>query len=116
MDDVGLRRRVREAIRAGELPGRFPDELLGGPSSGADCCVCGQSTEGGMELELVFRNGAGRAQSHCAHPHCLPAFQREVQALAGSGPSNGDSSRGLPDAVPARDGRADGDAAAWHLA
>jgi hypothetical protein len=71
-------------MQAGELPNRFPDQLLGGTASGNRCAVCGESTQGGVEMELVFTDTrqAGR-KSYYAHPRCLLIFEREVQGFPG---------------------------------
>jgi len=77
MDETSLQERIREAIEAGELPNRLPDQLLGGQSSGRQCALCGESTRGGVEMELVFEEGTRSTRYH-AHPRCLTVYEREV--------------------------------------
>jgi len=81
MDEAFLRKRTREAIRTGELPDRLPDKLFGGAATGGRCAVCGESTRGGIEIELMFTADARPDRSYYAHPHCLSIFEREVGAL-----------------------------------
>jgi hypothetical protein len=79
-DDGNLRAKVRVALQAGELPARLPDELLGGMAvAGRSCDMCGDSMDGGVEMELVFA-GHGRSgrSSYYAHPSCLFVFEREI--------------------------------------
>jgi hypothetical protein len=80
VDEIWLRRRVREAIGAGRLPGRLPDQLLGGTSTGGCCALCGDSTLGGIEMEMVFGDdGHEERRTYYAHPRCLWVFEHEVQ-------------------------------------
>src|SRR4051794_29423328 len=82
MDDSLLRRKVRSALQAGELPNRLPDKLLGGTSTGGRCAVCGDATDGGIEMELVFTDDALDRKSYYAHPRCLSIFEREILTFA----------------------------------
>ena len=81
IDDSSLRERIREAMQAGDLPSRFPDQLLGGSASGKRCAVCGNSTQDGVEMELVFADCDAGRRSYYAHPRCLLIFEREIQGL-----------------------------------
>jgi hypothetical protein len=79
-DDSSLREKVREAMETGGLPNRLPDQLLGGAPTGERCAVCGESTNGGIEMELVFSDGdATGRKSYFAHPHCFAIFENEIQ-------------------------------------
>ena len=82
-DDSLLQARVREAMQAGNLPKRSPDELWGGPATGARCAVCGTSiTPGEVELEFEFtrERKSGLARYH-AHPRWFSIFSRELEDL-----------------------------------
>jgi len=80
VDETSLGKRVRAAMQAGELPRRLPDRLLGGASTGRGCVFCGESTLGGMELELLFADTDGESgRTFCAHPRCLWIFEREIR-------------------------------------
>ena len=81
MDELSMRKRTREAIRAGELPDRLPDKLFGGVATGGRCAVCGESTCGGIEIELIYTTDGQPGRSYYAHPRCLSIFEREVGAL-----------------------------------
>ena len=84
IDDSHLRERIREAIKAGELPDRSPDQVLGGAATGSRCALCGQSIQGGSEMELVFEeNGQPGRRSYAAHPHCFWMFGRELGTVHG---------------------------------
>jgi len=83
-DDGLLRERVRDAVQAGELPNQLPDQLLGGKSTGGRCAICGESTHGDIELELVFADyGLPGRRSYYAHPHCASIFEGEIRRLRG---------------------------------
>jgi hypothetical protein len=83
-DDSILRNRVSCAIEAGELPSRLPDKLLAGVATGGRCAVCGESTKGGVEMELLFdQDDPAVGKTYYAHPRCFLALEREIRALAG---------------------------------
>lgn len=86
-DDL-LRTRVREALKAGNLPRRSPDELLGGRANGDACAVCGVlTTPGEIELELLFTTGADRLRAtYHVHPHCFSILNLELRRLLGTNP------------------------------
>jgi hypothetical protein len=80
MDESTLRQKAHDAIRAGQLPGRPPDRMWGGPGSGACCAVCGDLVtpeELGFEFEFA-RDGYGRpSASFHAHIRCFAAWELE---------------------------------------
>jgi hypothetical protein len=76
-DHATLRRRARDAIRAGTLPARPPVHMWGGPGSGAECLVCGSPVsahEIGYELDLTDSDEAQRFASPHVHVHCFAAW------------------------------------------
>ena len=81
-DDTLLRERVREAMQAGILPKRSPDELWGGPATGAQCAVCGASTTAGeIELEFQFSGEPKGRARYFAHARCFSIFSRELENI-----------------------------------
>lgn len=103
---ASLRDRVRQAIAAGELPGRRPDRTWGGPGAGGCCTICGtpiQSDE--VELEIEFARGSDGAgfDKHHVHFRCFSAFEVELRkaepkgapgALAKTGKKRHNGARG----------------------
>jgi hypothetical protein len=82
-DDGPLKAQVREAMEAGTLPKRFPDELWGGPATGAPCAVCGTLTApDDVELEFTFTRDPQQSK-YIAHPRCFAIFTRELEELLG---------------------------------
>jgi hypothetical protein len=82
-DESHLQAKVREAMETGTLPKRSPDELWGGPATGARCAVCDAPTRPGeIELEFAFTREpkSGRARYH-AHPRCFSIFSRELKNI-----------------------------------
>ncbi len=83
-----LREKARQAIAAGELPGRRPDRTWGGPGAGSYCTICSapvQSDE--VELEIEFArgdNGAGFDKHH-VHFRCFAAFEVELRDVEPNG-------------------------------
>ncbi|MDB6089646.1 MAG: hypothetical protein JWN85_2430 [Gammaproteobacteria bacterium] len=77
-DESTLRKKAREAMRAGQLPSRLPSRLWGGPGVGACCTICGRPSERG-ELELEFApDGDDRDRgNHHVHIHCFAAWELE---------------------------------------
>jgi hypothetical protein len=82
LDDDTLRRQVRAAIQAGNLPQRLPGRVWAGPATMGRCTVCGEPTGDGVEFELIFSDDwRGADKSCCLHPRCMEAFEREVEGL-----------------------------------
>jgi hypothetical protein len=81
-----LHAKAREAMRAGDVPSRYPDKLWGGPATGDRCAVCGDSTTPGeIALEIEFARGseAGRTSYH-VHPLCFAIYNRELERFHGT--------------------------------
>src|SRR5690348_2283486 len=85
--DRPLEEKIREALRAGELPTRAPSKLFGGPASGAPCAVCGVPTAPGeVELQLEFDGSAGGSPMiYRVHPRCFSMVTRELERLGLNG-------------------------------
>jgi hypothetical protein len=87
-DEDVLRAKAREAIQAGRLPNRCPDQTWGGPGSGACCTVCGvpvRSDEFELELEFAPAGESPGPRKHPTHPRCFGALMQELRpALPGS--------------------------------
>ena len=84
-----LQARVREAMQAGTLPKRSPDEVWGGPATGARCAVCEALTIlGEVELEFTFTRDSERS-TYYAHPGCFSIFSRELEAPPGQTADHG---------------------------
>jgi hypothetical protein len=77
-DKSVLRQKAREAIRAGELPARAPDQVWAGPASGARCAICQEPTTDD-EFEFAY-HGQDGSRSHFAHSDCWHAFETEVRS------------------------------------
>lgn len=80
-DDSYLRAKVRDMMEAGKFPNRPPDNIWGGPGSGASCAICDAALERrGVELEIQFigddRPGPG---THRVHVACFSIFEFERQ-------------------------------------
>jgi hypothetical protein len=84
-DDSFLREKAREAIKAGTLPARSPDQVWGGPGTGARCAICGDSTtHAEVELEIEFADdGYPAVSSHFVHLRCFSIFELEHQKISG---------------------------------
>jgi hypothetical protein len=82
IDDSFLQAKAREAMRAGFLPMRSPNDLWGGPATGAPCAVCGASTASGqVELELEFTSDSdARRTTYRLHPRCFSIFKLELDS------------------------------------
>ena len=80
-----LHTKVREAMRAGNLPLRSPDKLSGGPATGDLCAVCGDSTAPGeTALEIEFtRDSEASPTSYEVHPLCFAIYIREIERSPG---------------------------------
>ena len=83
-DDRFLRGKAREAIEARTLPNRPPDQVWGGPGTGARCAICGASTtHAEVELEIEFADdGYPGPSSHFVHLRCFSLFELERQNAA----------------------------------
>jgi hypothetical protein len=79
MNESLLREKVREAMHAGELPDRAPDQVWGGPGTGARCAVCGASTKRDeTELEIEFSSGhRSGPTSYYVHLRCYSILELE---------------------------------------
>jgi hypothetical protein len=78
-DDSSLRAKAREALEAGNLPSRSPDELWGGFATGDLCAVCGLVIPSSdIELELQFTGGAAEPTTYHVHPHCFSILCLEL--------------------------------------
>ncbi len=74
-----LRKTARDAIRAGKLPDRRPEQMWGGPGIGAHCTICDRPIgRNEVEFELQFaRNGASSLGNYHVHPRCFAAWELE---------------------------------------
>jgi hypothetical protein len=75
-----LGHKAGEAIRRGQVPSRAPDRIIGGPGTGALCCVCGEPVMHHMtQLELEFNhNGAAPDVAiFRLHHRCFAAWEFE---------------------------------------
>jgi hypothetical protein len=115
-DESTLQEKVREAIRAGRLPNRRPEQLWGGRGDGSECTICGKPvTPDEVEFELEFdrRVGPEGPEVHHLHNRCFAAWDLERENLAASPRSSPDSDpvRGTAFAgLPRSDAAARGDA------
>lgn len=65
---------ARATVAASRLPGRNPDRIWGGPSSGGECARCDQAIgRGELELELEFdrNDGSSEPERYRVHVRCL---------------------------------------------
>lgn len=107
-DESFLREKARQAIETGKLPDRSPDQVWGGPGTGARCAICGgATTHAEVELEIEFAgDGYPGPSSHYVHLRCFSIFELERQNVAsgalpartprrasGSDPINGEERR-----------------------
>jgi hypothetical protein len=79
-DESTLRQKAREALRTGRLPDRSPERMWGGPGSGADCAICGNSLtreELGFEIEFSGDGEGSRTVNHHVHIRCFAAWEFE---------------------------------------
>jgi hypothetical protein len=84
-DEPAFREKARDVIRRGRLPLRKPDQMFGGPGSGAVCPVCGElAARNPPEFEIEFR-GHGTVDTFHLHPRCFAAWEFERTKL-GRGP------------------------------
>lgn len=87
-DESMLHEKAREALRAGILPNRRPDNTWGGPGNGIDCTICGQAmTANDLEIEIEF---VGSHDDPCqgvyrVHPRCFSIWETERRNLGRDG-------------------------------
>jgi hypothetical protein len=81
-DDRFLHEKAREALRTGKFPHRAPDQVWGGPGTGAECAVCGGATRHAeVELEIEFSCAQpGGSASYLVHLRCYSILELERQA------------------------------------
>jgi hypothetical protein len=82
-DDVILREKARELIRAGRLPNRRPDCISGGQGLSEQCMLCDapiRPDEHGLEVEFTQDDGA-RATKHHFHTRCFFAVELQLHNL-----------------------------------
>lgn len=81
-DDRFLQEKAREALRTGKFPNRAPDQLWGGPGTGAECAVCGRTTtHAEVEVEIEFsRPQPVGSTSYLLHLRCYSILELERQA------------------------------------
>jgi hypothetical protein len=74
-----LRVMARSAVEAGYLPTRRPDRVLGRPSVGAECAVCGAPVNRDeLEFEIeFFLDGVPDGRVHHLHISCFSALEIE---------------------------------------
>ena len=76
VNDEERRRRAKERIRAGLLPGSPPAARWAGPGSGKPCGVCDEPiSRGDIEHELDFEDG--KRLTARFHRECLDACEAE---------------------------------------
>ena len=83
-DEIALRGKIREAIRAGKLPTQAPERMWAGPGGGLPCLLCGEPVQRDeIEYELVFAQGAdAKAVSQHVHGQCFAAWEIERRQAA----------------------------------
>jgi hypothetical protein len=90
VDESTLREKARSALKSGKLPYGRAERMWGGPGSGDNCAVCGDSVtreEMGFELEFAGDGERPGPVNHELHMRCFAAweFEREsVTAKSGS--------------------------------
>jgi hypothetical protein len=80
-EDNHLREKARAIIRDGGLPNRSPNQVWGGPGTGARCAICGSlTTHDEVELEVEFSEGS--PGSYYFHLRCFSMLELERQSLS----------------------------------
>ena len=75
-DDKLMREKVRQAIRAGRVPGRRPERMWAGPGVGARCPICDAPVwRDELEMEVEFA-GDSSADSYHLHLRCFLAWEQ----------------------------------------
>ena len=79
LDELILRDKAREAMRAGKLPSRRPERTWGGPGVGASCAICSEVIKRHhLELELQFKqDGSAGLTVYHLHIRCFTAWEFE---------------------------------------
>jgi hypothetical protein len=80
-DENALREKAREALEKRKWPNRPPDNVWGGPGTGARCDVCETSIpQGETELEIEFAQGDPPGpRNYYVHARCFSALEVERQ-------------------------------------
>ena len=84
-DEITLREKARELVRAGKLPNRRPDRVWGGAGfAERKCTLCGESVkQDELALELEFtRDDHGRVINPCLHVRCFSILDGELRNAA----------------------------------
>jgi hypothetical protein len=100
-DEITLREKARELVRAGKLPNRRPDRVWGGAGfAERKCMLCGESVkQDELALELEFtRDDDGGLTNPCLHVRCFSILDGELRNRQAAGR---DDRRGDP-AQPAK--------------
>lgn len=87
-DEIILRAKAREAVRAGKLPSRRPDRTWGGPGVGARCTICGEPvTKDQLEFQVEWAHDGAEPGLDRFHIHvrCFAAW--EFERTDGGAPS-----------------------------
>jgi hypothetical protein len=90
-DDINLREKARELLRAGKLPSRRPDRIWGAQGfGGVKCMLCGADVgPGEAVLEVKFIGGGSDPDPGAANPHfhvrCFSALELELRNLEAGG-------------------------------
>lgn len=95
-DDQDLRRDVRDAIRREVMPHRKPDQMWGGPGTGAPCVICGNALDhSDMIFDLEFAGDYGDVRNFQVHVACFKAWEAERDSLhsQANAPTLADSER-----------------------
>jgi hypothetical protein len=106
-DDIALRAKARELIRAGALPDRRPDWIRGGAGFGGRCALCGAAVRRNeIVLEVEVRRDDGAAATHPhLHIRCFLLLDLELQSLEAAGRASASDAPAQPGtAVSAADG------------
>jgi hypothetical protein len=87
-DEIILRAKAREAVRAGKLPSRRPDRTWGGPGVGPRCTICGEPvTKDQLEFQVEWAHDGAEPGLDRFHIHvrCFAAW--EFERTDGGAPS-----------------------------
>ena len=71
--DERVRLRVRQLLKAGELPRVYPAKLWVAPATSLPCCCCAEPIKTGYEYELAFPGPI----SLKFHPRCYVIWDEE---------------------------------------